>query len=157
MKSHLATAFRKLGVHSRKEATAVILDPDSPAGRGILGMSESREAQQPTDPVLTTAGTALLDSELRIPIHVVHRTFAHETVIIDLRSAQYHKMNATGGRMLNLLARGTSPREAARQLAGGFDGNDGKIESDICDFAADLLARGLIELSGVPEPAKAKS
>jgi DNA-binding NarL/FixJ family response regulator len=47
VKSHLSSAFGKLGVSSRYEATAVILDPER--GRG-LGIREIR-----SDPALTTA------------------------------------------------------------------------------------------------------
>jgi DNA-binding NarL/FixJ family response regulator len=36
VKSHLTSAFSKLGVRSRKEAAALILDPDSGIGTGIL-------------------------------------------------------------------------------------------------------------------------
>lgn len=36
VKSHLSAAFRKLGVHSRTEAAALILDPDGGLGTGIL-------------------------------------------------------------------------------------------------------------------------
>ena len=36
VKSHLSSAFAKLGVSSRSEATSVILDPQSGAGLGIL-------------------------------------------------------------------------------------------------------------------------
>lgn len=45
VKSHLFTAFRRLGVRTRKEATALILDPDTGLGSGILGISESYEPQ----------------------------------------------------------------------------------------------------------------
>jgi DNA-binding NarL/FixJ family response regulator len=39
VKSHLRTAFRKLGVRSRSEAAATILDPDEGLGLGVLGLS----------------------------------------------------------------------------------------------------------------------
>lgn len=39
VKSHLSAAFRELGVHSRKEAAALILDPDGGFGTGILGVT----------------------------------------------------------------------------------------------------------------------
>lgn len=42
VKSHLSSAFSKLGVRSRHEAAALILDPDSKLGLGILGLSERR-------------------------------------------------------------------------------------------------------------------
>ena len=36
VKSHLFSAFRRLGVRTRKEATALILDGQQGVGRGIL-------------------------------------------------------------------------------------------------------------------------
>ena len=38
VKSHLSSAFSKLGVRSRSEAVAVILDVESQAGRWILSL-----------------------------------------------------------------------------------------------------------------------
>ncbi|MBN1529088.1 MAG: response regulator transcription factor [Thermoleophilaceae bacterium] len=38
VKSHLASAFQKLGVRSRKEAAAVLLDPDEGLGASILSV-----------------------------------------------------------------------------------------------------------------------
>jgi DNA-binding NarL/FixJ family response regulator len=46
VKSHLSTAFRKLGVSSRKDAAARILDPDSGLGPGILSISASGAAER---------------------------------------------------------------------------------------------------------------
>jgi DNA-binding NarL/FixJ family response regulator len=40
VKSHLSSAFSKLGVRSRTEATALILDPEHGLGTGILAISE---------------------------------------------------------------------------------------------------------------------
>lgn len=40
VKSHLSAVFAKLGVRSRKEASALILDPDEGLGMGVLGISE---------------------------------------------------------------------------------------------------------------------
>jgi DNA-binding NarL/FixJ family response regulator len=39
VKSHLSSSFAKLGVRSRKEAAAVILDPEGGLGPGILTLS----------------------------------------------------------------------------------------------------------------------
>lgn len=44
VKSHLSTAFNKLGVRSRKEAVALILDPDEGLGTGILAISGREQA-----------------------------------------------------------------------------------------------------------------
>jgi DNA-binding NarL/FixJ family response regulator len=40
VKSHLASSFSKLGVRSRREAAAIILDPSSGLGTGILVLAE---------------------------------------------------------------------------------------------------------------------
>lgn len=42
VKSHLASAFRKLGVHSRKEAASVVLDPAMGLAPSVLGAARSR-------------------------------------------------------------------------------------------------------------------
>lgn len=42
VKTHLSSAFVKLGVHSRNEASALILDPASGVGAGILALTEPR-------------------------------------------------------------------------------------------------------------------
>jgi DNA-binding CsgD family transcriptional regulator len=42
VKSHLRSAFRKLGVRTRNEATTVILDPAKGLGLGIVAISEER-------------------------------------------------------------------------------------------------------------------
>jgi DNA-binding NarL/FixJ family response regulator len=41
VKSHLSSAFAKLGVRSRNEAAALILDPEAALGPGILAISAS--------------------------------------------------------------------------------------------------------------------
>jgi|SRR5579875_115864 len=44
VKSHLSSAFSKLGVRSRHEATALILDPHGSLGTGILAITSPRAA-----------------------------------------------------------------------------------------------------------------
>jgi DNA-binding NarL/FixJ family response regulator len=47
VKSHLSSAFVKLGVRSRNEAAALILDPHGPLGPGILRISQGDELLVP--------------------------------------------------------------------------------------------------------------
>jgi DNA-binding NarL/FixJ family response regulator len=50
VKSHLSSAFGKLGVRSRNEAVNLILDPERGLGMGILALGG-----EPLEPVPTTA------------------------------------------------------------------------------------------------------
>lgn len=43
VKSHLFSAFRRLGVRTRKEATALILDSQQGVGSGILTITQTRD------------------------------------------------------------------------------------------------------------------
>jgi DNA-binding NarL/FixJ family response regulator len=45
VKSHLSSAYVKIGVRSRKDAAALILDPDEGLGTGILAISRGRAAR----------------------------------------------------------------------------------------------------------------
>jgi DNA-binding NarL/FixJ family response regulator len=46
VKSHLSSSFSKLGVRSRAEATARILDPEHGLGTGILAISDDGQAER---------------------------------------------------------------------------------------------------------------
>jgi Coenzyme PQQ synthesis protein D (PqqD) len=89
---------------------------------------------------------SIIDSTVRIPSHVVHRTFALETVVVNLERGLYHGLNPSGGRMLETLERTPNVREAAAKLAQEFDVPLGEIEADLCVFCCDLLERGLLEV-----------
>jgi Coenzyme PQQ synthesis protein D (PqqD) len=89
---------------------------------------------------------SIVDSTVRIPSHVVHRTFALETVVVNLQRGLYHGLNPSAGRMLETLERTPNVREAAAKLAQEFDVPLGEIEADLCVFCCDLLERGLLEV-----------
>jgi hypothetical protein len=48
VKSHLSSAFRKLGVRSRNEAVDLILNPERGLGMGILGLVGEPPVTVPT-------------------------------------------------------------------------------------------------------------
>jgi hypothetical protein len=94
-----------------------------------------------TDPVLSAT--------VRIPEHVVHRSFVSETVVLNLRTGKYHSANPTGGRMLDVLEDCESLGEAAELLADDFDVPLERVTEDLVRFCRDLEERSLIELSSV--------
>jgi hypothetical protein len=91
---------------------------------------------------------SLPTSRIRIPPHVVYRGFPSETVVFNLQTGKYHGLNATAGKMLEALERGSCVSDAAAALAEDYDQPKAVIEQDICELCNGLLARGLIELDG---------
>ncbi|CAA9476231.1 MAG: hypothetical protein AVDCRST_MAG67-525 [uncultured Solirubrobacteraceae bacterium] len=87
----------------------------------------------------------LLASSVRLPEHVVHRGFAAETVVLNLKTGKYHGLNPVGGRMLEVLEQTETVQQAARQLAAEYEQPIETIEEDLCSLCADLAARDLIE------------
>jgi hypothetical protein len=86
-----------------------------------------------------------LDAEtVRVPDHVVYRTFAKETVALNLQSGTYHGLNPTAGRMLEVLGRSETVGAAADTLAAEFGRPRDEIRADLHEFCRQLLDRGLI-------------
>lgn len=89
----------------------------------------------------------ILSSSARIPEHVVYRTFVYETVVLNLRTGKYHGLNRTGGRMLELLEREATVRDAIAKVAVEFGRPVEEVEADVREFCSDLASRGLILLT----------
>lgn len=89
----------------------------------------------------------ILEGRFRVPSHVVYRSFEGETLLLNLDSGQYHGLNETGGRMLELMKEtdGTL-REAIARLAEEYEVDAAEIEPDLTAFCRDLADRGLVEL-----------
>lgn len=99
----------------------------------------------------TVAGTAsLLGSRIKVPQHVVYRSFPSETVVLNLQTGKYHGLNATAGRMLAELERADSVRDAALALAESFEHDQRVVERDLCALCQSLLERGLVKVDGSP-------
>jgi hypothetical protein len=89
----------------------------------------------------------MLGATARIPEHVIHRTFESETVLLNLKTGQYHGLNPTGGRLLELLKEGDGSIGAAvERLAAEYDRPVEEIGPDLARFCADLAERGLIDV-----------
>ena len=86
-------------------------------------------------------------ARVSIPEHVVYRAFAAETVILNLETGRYHGLNATGGRMLELLDRCDSVAEALVELAGSYGKQPVEVEQDLRVFCTRLHERGLIDVT----------
>lgn len=91
---------------------------------------------------------ALLTAKIKVPQHVVYRSFPSETVVLNLETGKYHGLNATAGAMLEALEQAACVRDAAAVLAEGYAQPYDIIERDLCELCQSLLERGLIEADG---------
>jgi hypothetical protein len=90
----------------------------------------------------------LLDSAIRVPEHVIFRSFARETVALNLQSGKFHGLNPTAGRMVELVSRARCARDAIGQLSDEYGVSDDRIAADLADLLRLLVDRGLIEIDG---------
>lgn len=88
----------------------------------------------------------LLATRVRLPQHVVHRSFVSETVVLNLRTGRYHGLNPTAGKMLDALAEAPTVAATVPRLAGEYGVESPKVESDLLALCHGLLERGLIEI-----------
>jgi hypothetical protein len=81
---------------------------------------------------------------LRLPQHVVQRSFVAETVMLNLETGKYHGLNPVGGRMLEVVNEAPSVHRAAEQIAEEYGQDPERVEADLVAFCGDLLDRGLL-------------
>jgi hypothetical protein len=98
------------------------------------------------------SASSLLASKIKVPQHVVYRSFPAETVVLNLETGRYHGLNATAGRMLKALEQADSVRDAAAALAADYEQDPSVVERDLCELCQSLLERGLIETDGSRAP-----
>ena len=91
---------------------------------------------------------SLLKARVKVPQHVVYRSFPSETVVLNLQTGKYHGLNPTAGRMLQTLAEAESVGDAAAAAAEEYEQPQAATERDMCDLCSALLDRGLIEIEG---------
>lgn len=93
----------------------------------------------------------LLEARVHVPDHVVYRWFEAETLLLNLDTGQYHGLNPTGGRLLQLLEETEgSVGQAVARLAEECGVGEEEIAPDLAEFCAQLSERGLIEVDHDP-------
>jgi hypothetical protein len=94
------------------------------------------------------AGPEAPTARIRIPQHVVHRPFAHETVVLNLESGQYHGLNPTAGQILAELERTGTVEATVAAMAAQHDVGVEQLRQDVNALCVSLAERGLIEIDG---------
>jgi hypothetical protein len=92
------------------------------------------------------AGRDLLDATVSFPDHVIFRSFARETVALNLQTGKFHGLNVTAGRMVDLIQRSDRPRDAVAILAVEYGVDEDQVARDLADLLTLLLERELIDV-----------
>jgi hypothetical protein len=87
----------------------------------------------------------LLALGVRMPQHVVCRSFVAETVVLNLQTGQYHGLNPTAGTMLEAMQQAPTVGAVVPKLADQYGVEPEQIEQDLLALTRGLLERGLIE------------
>lgn len=89
-----------------------------------------------------------LDARVRITEHVVHQAFATETVMLNLKTGQYHGIDPLGARMLDVLQASDSVRAAVGILAKELQREAAELEAMLARFCRRLAALQLVRIDG---------
>jgi hypothetical protein len=87
---------------------------------------------------------SILDRHFDVPEHVVSRAFEQQTVLLNLRSGNYHGLNPVAVRMLEASRDAATPRAVIGDLAAEYDQPASVIERDLAELLQGLADRGLI-------------
>ncbi len=79
-----------------------------------------------------------------VPDHVVYRDFAAETVVLNLESGQYHGLNPTAGRMLEVLGDDVTVDESIDRLAAEFSQPVERVRGDVIALLEQLAERDIV-------------
>lgn len=84
--------------------------------------------------------------KVRIPQHVVYRSLASETVVLNVQTGIYYGLNTTAGRMLEVLDRVGDLDTAIPVLAEEFEISTDTLRSDLLGLCEDLEQKGVLEV-----------
>jgi hypothetical protein len=82
---------------------------------------------------------------VRLSEDVVHRSFGAETVLLNLKTGDYHGVRGSGGRMLELLVETGDVDETSRRIAEEFKQPVDAIARDLDELCDGLRDRQLLE------------
>lgn len=84
------------------------------------------------------------DTRLSIPPQVMSRRVGEETVLLDLESGMYFGLDGVGKRIWESIGEGLTLGEIAAVIVSEFEVDDSTAQSDVLEFADDLIQRGLL-------------
>ena len=87
-----------------------------------------------------------LDTSLSIPPQVMSRLVDDETVLLDLKSGMYFGLDGVGKLIWESISEGKNLGETAAMIAAEYEVEEARAQSDVIEFASDLVDRGLLDV-----------
>ena len=88
------------------------------------------------------------DARFRPKPRVLVRQVDAEAVLLDLETARYFSLNATGRRVWELLSAGAPVAATLEALAAEFDAPPAELEADVAALVEELESSGLLLRDG---------
>lgn len=88
----------------------------------------------------------LRGARISVPSHVVFRSFATETVLLNINTGMYHGMDTVGGRFFETMSAAASLEDAAEALAAEFEQPLERIAADLTRYCSELGELGLVQV-----------
>jgi hypothetical protein len=98
----------------------------------------------------TTSWQQISAARIAVPAHVVMQPYAREAVALNVRTGQYHAIDAIGRRFLEVMREAPDLAAASAALAEIYSQPAERIETDMVAFVERMVDHGLIELVGTP-------
>ena len=77
---------------------------------------------------------------------VVLRAFSDETIVLNLQAGQYHALNLTAARMVEIILEADDLDRAVETLTAEFDAPPDDIRTDLLKLCEQLEQRGLLDM-----------
>lgn len=87
-----------------------------------------------------------LKTHLSAPPQVMSRIVGDEIVLLDIAKGTYFGLDGVGKRIWESVADGQSLAQTAITIAAEFDVEDSRAETDVVEFANNLLERELLRI-----------
>ena len=97
------------------------------------------------DILLAMKSDLSLESHLSIPPQVMSRLVDNETVLLDLSSGIYFGLDGVGNRIWESVSEGLNLAETVAVITSEFEVDETQAQSDVIEFARNLVERGLLE------------
>ncbi len=85
-----------------------------------------------------------LESRLTAPPQIMSRVVGDEIVLLDIAKGTYFGLDGVGKRIWENVADGQSLAQTAAAIAAEFDVEAEQAQTDVVEFASDLVGRELL-------------